>query len=90
LQDHDISKLGVAAGAANAATKCAQALDGSVTRESRQRPQLTPSGFVGLLPKAARRIDRAAVADDSVEALSRGPKFGVEAQDEERLSLGTG
>src|SRR6516164_4433203 len=66
LQDLDISKLGVAAGVANAAIKCALASDGSVTRESRQRPQLTPSGFVGLLPKAARRIDRAAGAGSKV------------------------
>jgi hypothetical protein len=63
---------------------------GSVTRESRQRPQSTPSCFVGLLPKAARQIDCVPGADEPVEALSRGPKFGVEAQDEVRLSLETG
>src|SRR6516225_9584799 len=76
LQDHDISKLGVAAGVANAAMKCALASDASVTRESRQRPQLTP--------KAARRIDR---APGAILQVRRGPPRGAS---DRRASSGRG
>ena len=51
---------------------------------------IDPFRLCGFAAKAARQIDCVPGADESVEALSRGPKFGVEAQDEVRLSLETG